>query len=117
MTTTLTREQLLNKAKARYEKVDVPGLGTVGIRSLTRAKIDLRSSTWFDDQGNLIDEKFALRNVYMLIDQVMVDENTPMFSVDDISVVSELDGAMLNPLISAVQQFNNDGETVKKKDE
>ena len=117
MATTLTREQLLNKAKARYEEVDVPGLGTVGIRSLDRAKIDLRSSSWFDDEGNLIDAKFALRNVYMIIDQVMVDENTPMFSADDIDVVSGLDGAMLNPLISAVQEFNNEAEPVKKKEE
>ena len=77
----------------------------------------MRASTWFDAEGNLIDEKFALRNVYMIIDQVMVDENTPMFSVEDISVVSKLDGAMLNPLIAAVQQFNNDGEPVKKKEE
>jgi|DEB0MinimDraft_4_1074332.scaffolds.fasta_scaffold03861_9 hypothetical protein len=117
MTTTLTREQLLNKAKARYEEVDVPGLGTVGIRSLDRAKIDLRSSTWFDDNGNLVEEKFALRNVYMIIDQVMIDESTPMFSAEDVSVVSALDGAMLNPLISAVQAFNNDGDSVKKKGE
>ncbi len=117
MATTLTREQLLNKAKARYEEVDVPGLGTVGIRSMDRAKIDLRSSSWFDDDGNLIDAKFALRNVYMIIDQVMIDETTPMFSAEDAQVVSDLDGAMLHPLITAVQKFNNDVEQVKKKDE
>ncbi len=117
MATTLTREQLLSKAKARYEEVEIEGLGTVGIKSMDRAKVDLRASSWFDEDGKLIDEKFALRNIYMIIDQVMVDENTPMFSGEDLQLVSELDGTMLNPLISAVQQFNNDGEPVKKKDE
>ena len=78
--TTLTREALLGKAKPTYQTVEVEGFGTVGIRSCPELQRSRRISALFDAQGNLKEGHKELRRVYMIIDQVMVDEDTPMFT-------------------------------------
>ena len=113
MTTTLTKEALLDKCKARYEEVEVEGFGTVGIRSVSPVKQSLRTSSYFDDDGKFSEAEGAKRDIYKLIDQVMIDENTPMFTDADFSALDALDSAKLDPLFAAINIFNG----VQKKED
>jgi len=118
MATTLTREKLLNKVKTRYEEKEIPGFGVVGIRSVSILKRSHRSGRLFDEDGNLKEVEFDRRNIYSIIDQVMVDESTPMFTEADVDLLSGMDGALIDPLLAAIREFNSDEEeeVVEKKD-
>lgn len=117
MATTLTREALLEKAKPRYKEVEVPGFGVVGIRSTTLVQQSHRSSRLFDDDGNIIQRQVDHRQVHTIIDQVMADENTPLFSSADTEMIASLDPSVVLPLINAIREFNGESEVVEKKDE
>jgi len=104
--TTLTREALFEKAARRYEVVDVDGWGKVGIRSRSQVGKSRRETAMFDDDGKLIRSVYDMRQIHMLIDQLMVDETTPMFTESDVEALGELDGVKLEPLHAAVWLFN-----------
>ena len=106
MTTTLTKEALQGLAKPRYEVVQVPRYGKVGIRSQSEVKRARRATELFDDRGQLVPESDSLRRVHKLIDQLMVDENTPMFLESDAGWLGDLDSVSLDPLLDAVAEFN-----------
>ncbi len=113
--TTLTREKLFKKAKVRYQVVEVPGFGKVGIRSGGEVQRSRRAARMWDGDGNPIEESFAQRRVHAIIDQVMVDESTPMFSDKDAKDLGALDSNELDPLFAAITKFN-EVEDVGKKD-
>ena len=109
--TTLTRERLLSHAAARFEWVDdVPGYGRVGLRSQPEVARSRRIGLMFDGQGNLVAGHRERRRVYMIIDQVMSDEKTPMFTEADFDALASLDGPKLDPLIEAITNFNGESE-------
>ena len=110
MSTTLTREALFEKARPKYEEIDVPGFGRVGIRQRSELKRIQRINEQFDDSGNRVAKHNNLRRLYMLLDQVMVSESEPMFSESDVAELAELDGAKLDPLVAAVTAFNEESE-------
>lgn len=112
--TTLTREKLFKKAKVRYQVVDVPGFGKVGIRSGGEVQRSRRAARMWDGDGNPIEESFAQRRVHAIIDQVMVDEGTPMFSEKDAKDLGALDSNELDPLFAAITKFNEGEDTGKK---
>ena len=114
MTTTLTREALLDRAKPKYAEVEVPGWGTVGVREVSQLLASKRAGQMFDDNGKLKEDVFALRNVHMIIDQLMVDEDTPMFTEADIPVLSNLGASKLNPLLAVIANFNDEATPQKK---
>jgi len=116
MTTTLTRQFLLDQGKPKYAEVDVPGWGIVGIREVSQLLASKRAGQLFDDNGKLKDNVFALRNVHMIVDQLMENETTPMFTEADVPVLSELGASKLNPLLAVIANFN-DEVTPQKKDE
>lgn len=108
MPATLTREALFDKGKPKYREVEVPGWGTVGIREVTQLLASRRAGQLFDDNGKLKNDVFALRNVYMLIDQLMVDESTPMFTEADVAELSDLGSAQVNSLLAVITNFNEE---------
>ena len=108
VTTTLTREALLGKCQPVYKEVDVDGFGTVGLRELGETKRLRRINQMFDGKGNLDDTHSSRRRLYMIIDQVMVDESTPMFTEADIATLSELGSGKLDSLVAAIVKFNED---------
>lgn len=113
MTTSLTRELLLNKAKPKYEEIDLDGFGTIGIRSVTEFKRTTRASAMFKDDGSMNEAIAKKRRVYGIIDQVMVDESTPMFTDDDVEELMNADSYVIDKLYYAIQKFN--GEDVAEK--
>lgn len=116
--TTLTREQLLSKvAKPRYEEVDVDGFGTIGIRERTRLQSSRRTFSLFDSRGNVDESKAALQPFWMIVDQVMVDENTPMFSESDVMTIANWPDGKADELFAAVQRFNEEVVDDPKKPE
>lgn len=116
--TTLTREALLAKVgKPRYEEVEIEGLGTVGIRSRTRLQATSRMFACMSENGKVDPRKQALQPIYRLIDQVMVDEKTPMFTDADVDLLAGMPDGELDELFAALQQFNETVEPAKKKDE
>ena len=124
MPTSLTKEILLEKTKCRYEEVEIDGWGTIGIRSVSPVKRSHRMSKMFDDNGNIKQEEVDKRDVLRLIDQLMVDENTPMFSEADFDTLVETDAARWDPINEAIRVFNGEepekndsGDTSKNSDE
>ncbi|HUS38142.1 MAG TPA: hypothetical protein VMX74_01760 [Pirellulales bacterium] len=115
--TTLTRELLFTKARVRYEVVDVPQFGTVGIRSRNEYTKARRTSQLFDANGDLLPEQDDRRRVYRLIDQLMIDETTPMFVDADADALGALDGDVLDNIFAAILHFDRGDDDTKKKDE
>lgn len=115
--TTLTREAVFDKAKPRYEVVQVEGWGTVGIKSISEVQRSRRASRFWDQDGELNEDAATMRRVHSIIDQVMVDEKTPMFSESDAKQIGELDPIMLDQLYVAIMSFNSTEEDAGKKDE
>ena len=106
MATTLTREALLSKSKPIYREVDVKGFGRVGIRQQSEMRRIQRTNQLFDGSGNVNPMHADRRRVYMLIDQLMVDESTPMFSESDIETLMDGGSEHYDPLITAIGEFN-----------
>lgn len=112
--TTLTREALLSKAKPRYEVVDVPGVGQVGIRSVSEVRASQREARMFDDNGNYVKDFETKVRAWAFIDQLMVDEKTPMFEESDLASIQQMDKAVTRPLYQAIKEFNRE-DSIKKK--
>lgn len=116
--TTLTREAFLSKiAKPRYEEVEIEGLGTIGIRSRTRLQATSRMFACMDANGRVDPRKQALQPIYRVIDQVMIDEKTSMFTDADVELLGSMPDGELDELFAALQQFNETVEPTKKKGE
>lgn len=104
----LTKAALFDKIKPRCEQVDVPGFGKVFIRTCPNLKFTSRWVSYADPAtGEIIAEERAKSSIHELIDQVYVDEKTPMFSDDDFETLAEGDPERLAPLNDAVREFNN----------
>ena len=116
MPTTLTREALLDKGKLRYEVVSVPDVGDVGIRSVSELRQSQRDRSLYDDSGKPVDDLFEKTRAFAFIDQLMIDETTPMFSEDDMGEILSLDKAVTRPLYKAIQHFNGEDAPEKKPD-
>lgn len=114
--TTLTREALLNSAKIETETVKVAGFGSVKIRQQSELVRLRRESQLFDSRGNLVQKHQERRRVYHIIDQVMNEDETPMFTDDDVDDLLGLCSTKLDPLYVAIQEFNFRADP-KKTDE
>lgn len=106
MTTTLTREQFLQAAPVRFQKVDVPGMGTVLLRSISATQKSRRFAQRYDQNAKARPDQLALQDIYAIIDHVMIDEQTPMFTDQDIDIVGGMDAIALDPLYEAINEFN-----------
>lgn len=103
----LTKAALFEQAKPRFEWVDVPPFGKIGIRSVSRLRRTQRESSYRDPEtGELIPAVLELAEAHVLIDQIMIDEQTPMFDESDAGAIGQLDAAKLGPLLEAVAVFN-----------
>lgn len=115
MSTTLTREALLEKGKPRYEEVTVEGIGVVGIRSVSELRQSQRDTAFYDDSGKPKVDIFEKTRAFAFVDQLMVDENTPMWEESDIEQILEMDKAITRPLYQAIKDFNNEEPAAKKE--
>lgn len=115
MATTLTKAALLEKAKPKYEEVEIPGYGTIGIRQQSELTRMRRQAQLFDATGELVEDHYERRRAYMLIDQVMVDESTPMFEASDLDAIMQSGSEAFDPLAAAVNAFNRKVDPVKNR--
>lgn len=113
MGTTLTREALLDKGKPRYETVEVDGVGTVGIRSVSELRRSQREYAVVGISRDPGDDAEARIRTYAIIDQIMADESTPMFTDADTEMIFGLDSALTRQLYEAIKVFNKE-EPAKK---
>ena len=102
--TTLTRQQFLDSAKPVVEKVHISGIGDVLIRSVPEVQRSRRIANQIDESGKF--RVSPLHRVHKLIDQLMLDECTPMFRESDADALSQLGGEKLDPYIEAINEFN-----------
>lgn len=114
MATTLTREAFLEKGKPEYREVEVPGWGVVGFRAISNLQVSKRQGQMIDEKGKVKADVFALRDAFAIIDQVMVDENTPMFTSNDADLIANMDDVKLQPLLEALASFRNEVSPQKK---
>ena len=103
MSTTLTREAIFEKAKPRTKLVDVPGWGKVWLRSWGEVRRSMRMASIANDDGSE-----GMSRLYRIVDQVLCDETTPMFTDADVPKLAELDGEKLDALNGAIVIFNHD---------
>lgn len=103
----LTKAALAEHAKPRVELIkadDVPGLiDDVWVRSYPQSLMSSRKSQLIDADGNF---DSGLADRFQIIDQIMLDENEPMFTDEDIDSLGDMDGERLAPLMLAIQRFN-----------
>ena len=107
----LTKAKLLDWAKQRFEWVEVPGVGKVGIQSVPKWLQAKRQATYTDPiTGEVLHDEVAKMDAYALIDQVMEAEGKPLFDESDLGALMQLDAARLAPLLYAINQFNGGTE-------
>lgn len=105
---TLTKAKLFEIAESKCELVkDVPGFGDVWVRSCPEVQRSQRMSALFGKDGERMK---SLRRIHQIIDQVMADETTPMFTEKDVPELEQLDGAKLDGILAAVAFFNEGAE-------
>jgi hypothetical protein len=111
----LTKEKLFELAQPRFQWVEIEGFGKVGIQSVSRLRASQREASYRDPQtGELIPEELAKADLYTLVDQVMIDEKTPMFDDSDVPRIAELSAAALSNLFVAINDFNAEGPSPGK---
>lgn len=115
MATTITKEQLLNAVKPKTKTVNVEGVGELLLRSTGEVQRSRRTARLYDENGKLNEETFALRRIHAIVDQVMIDESTAMFTEKEAIELFDSDSHMLDRIYAAIAEFN--GEDVGKKDE
>jgi len=115
LATTITKQQLLNAVKPKTKTIIVEGLGELLIRSTGEVQRSRRTARLYDETGKLNEETFALRRIHAIVDQVMADEKTPMFTEQEARELFDSDSHMLDKIYAAIVEFN--GEEVGKKDE
>lgn len=106
--TTITREMFIEKTAAVYKVVEIPEWGWVGIKTIKETTRTRRSMDEFDSEGKHIPAVADLRRIYRLIDQVFMDEDTPMFQESDIGWMKETNSHKMDALNLAVMTFNEE---------
>ena len=110
---TLTRAKLISTAAPRYELIEVEGFGKVGLRSVAQMQLSRRYVSYTDPlSGATLPDEQAKSGIHKLIDQLMTDEKTPMFTDEDIDLLAGLDAEKLSPLYDAIDVFNDDQKKV-----
>lgn len=105
----LTRQQMEEKAKQKFEWVEVEGFGKVGIQSISQLQLSRRYVGYTDPTtGNTIPEELVKQNIHNLIDQIMIDEKTPMFTDEDFDKLATWRAEKLDPIYRALEIFNGD---------
>ena len=107
---TLTKAALLEKGKARLEKVDVPEIGDVWLTSVSELRQSERDSVFM--QKNTDDATFR---AYAIIDQVCEESGDRMFCEDDLESIKNMDKKVTRALFKAIKAFN--GESAKNEPE
>ena len=113
-TTVLTKEALIKIAAPEFKWVEVAGMGRVGLRSVPEKK-RMRRSYEASRNGARTTGDLGFR-VKMIIDQVMTDEQTPMFDESDAEMLMGLSGPKLDPLVAAIHEFNGELEKNEQSD-
>ncbi len=108
---TLTREQLIDHLDVRYEEVEIPKWGTIGLRSRSQGMRSHRISQLMEVQPH---ELADTNTLYSIIDHVMVDRETPMFKDDDLDMLRRMDGEKMDALTQAILKFNG-GDSIMGK--
>lgn len=104
----ITKQQIFEKAAANFTWVEIDGWGKVGVRSCPTLQNSHRWVTYTNPQtGEIIPEERAKQQIHELIDQLMVDPETPMFDEEDFDALAELDAEKLAPLSLAIREFNS----------
>ena len=104
--TTITREQFLQAAPQRYDTVHVEGFGVIGLRSVSEMQKSKRLAQRYAANGQMVPIQVATQDLYAIIDHVMIDESTPMFTDADLDLLGAMDSARLAPVFEAINAFN-----------
>ena len=104
----LTRSALLQKTKLRYSEVEVEGIGTIGIRSITQLQLSRRYSSYNDKDGKFIPSEGVKAGVHKIIDQVCEAPGKPMFTDADFDEVAGMAADTVDALHAAIDEFNGD---------
>ena len=112
MATTITKEQLLNAVKPKSKLINVDGIGELLIRSTGEVQRSRRTARLYDENGKLNEETFSLRRIHAIVDQVMADETTPMFTEKEAKKLFDSDSHVLDKIYAAIVSLDRDWETI-----
>lgn len=102
----ITRDLFFKTAEPRFAWVDVEGWGRVGICEVSQLQFSRRQASYYDADGNEVEEEIAKQWVHAIIDQVMIDKDTPMFTDRDFRRLAQLSAKKLEPITLAIIEFN-----------
>lgn len=115
MATTITKEQFLNAIKPSCKTVEVQGVGKMLVRTAGEVQRSRRIARLYDENGNINEEQFALRRIHTIVDQVMLDEKTPMFTEKEALEWADGNSHLVDRIYAAIDKVNS--EDAGKKDE
>ena len=104
--TSMTRAALQNKCKPTVEQIDVDGVGKILVRSCPALQKSRRYAESTDSQGRFNAKAKELQYIHMIIDQLMEDEDTPMFTDKDADEIGQWDSLYMESIVAAIGDWN-----------
>ena len=110
MTTSLTKQLLLDHCKIEVKEVNIEGMGVLHVKPTSELQRSKRIADMFDSKGNLTSESKQRRRVNLIIDHLCDQDGNAMFNEGDAKDLLALDGSKLDPFIEAVMLINGELE-------
>lgn len=93
--------------KPKTKPITVEGLGQVHVRSVSQLQLARRATSYRDPKtGELLPEEAAKDTTYKIIDQLTDANGKPLFTDADFDQVAAMDAIQVEPLLSAIDEFN-----------
>lgn len=104
-TTINTAEQFLKAGPRQIKDVDIKGFGQVRIQKLLKSEL-CQFQKWLRPKGELNDDRYAQRDLYLIALSVVDDQGNPLFNVEQIDKLGSVDGQAMDELAYEVMIFN-----------
>lgn len=113
-----TREHLLAAPKRRFAEVEIPGWGTVRIRSLSELERSRFEASIRDKRGQVSASKLIDLKCRLIVLCVVDTDGNPILSNNDIEQLRQQDSRLTNLLTEKIQEHcgitDNDIEEMEK---
>lgn len=114
----LSRESLLKPADRRFQDYKLPDGRAFRVRSLTEAERSQWEMATVDGKGKPVRDKLLSARRRLVCLTLVDDQNRPLLSADDESLLASQDGGMIEAIYKAAAEHcgitNSDVETLVK---
>ena len=101
---------MAEKFKPVVETLEVEGIGPILVRTCPALQRSRRYAEATDSNGRYQAKSKELQYIHMIIDQLMEDEDTPMFTDKDADEIGQWDALYMECIVAALNEWNRKQE-------